>query len=170
MSAFGPGQTVPPISPGPSPTLAFSGFWRRLVAYLIDGIILNVAIWIVAGALGGDLIYTDPDAFVQGTAIWSISAASFLIPMVYTIGFWISSGATPGKMVFGMRILQAETGYPITPGQAIGRFFGYFVSSFVLGLGFLWVGFDARKQGWHDKLAGTVVIRPRHSDVAQFRG
>lgn len=170
MSAFGPGPSVPPISPGPAPGIAFSGFWRRLVAYVIDGIILQVILVVVAGAMGGGMVYNDPDAFAQSSAIWSISAASVLIPVAYTVGFWVSSGATPGKMVFGMRILQAETGMPITTGQAIGRFFGYFISSLVFGLGFLWVAFDGRKQGWHDKLAGTVVIRPLRSDVATFRG
>ena len=92
-----------------------------------------------------------------------------LLAAIYVIGFWIYSGSTPGKMVFGLRIVGAETGAPISVGQAIGRYFSYILSSIVFCLGFIWVGFDARKQGWHDKLAGTVVVRRRGSDVPTFR-
>ena len=67
--------------------------------------------------------------------------------------------ATPGKIAIGARIVDARTGEPAGTGQLIGRYLGYFVSTLFLGLGLLWVAFDARKQGWHDKLAGTVVIR-----------
>jgi uncharacterized RDD family membrane protein YckC len=66
-------------------------------------------------------------------------------------------------MVFKARIVDAESGGPLTTGQSIGRYLGYYVSLLGLGLGFVWVAFDARKQGWHDKLAGTVVIRPRRA-------
>jgi uncharacterized RDD family membrane protein YckC len=69
--------------------------------------------------------------------------------------------ATPGKMAIGAKIVDAKTlGKPST-GQLIGRYFAYYLSSIVLLLGFIWVGFDARKQGWHDKLAGTLVVRSR---------
>jgi len=66
-------------------------------------------------------------------------------------------------MVFGARVVDAQTGARMTTGQSIGRYLGYYVSIFGLGLGFVWVAFDPRKQGWHDKLAGTVVIRPRRT-------
>jgi uncharacterized RDD family membrane protein YckC len=73
--------------------------------------------------------------------------------------FWIARSATPGKMLLSLKIVDAKTFGPITPGQAIGRYLGYYVSMFGLFLGIFWVGWDPRKQGWHDKLAGTVVTQ-----------
>ena len=77
------------------------------------------------------------------------------------IVFWIYRQATPGKMAIGARIVDAKTlGKPST-GQLIGRYLAYYVSIIPLMLGIIWVGIDARKQGFHDKLAGTLVIRSR---------
>lgn len=75
--------------------------------------------------------------------------------------FWVYRQATPGKMVISARIVDARTGGKPGTGQLIGRYLGYYVSIIPLLLGLVWVAFDARKQGWHDKLAGTVVVRPR---------
>ena len=86
---------------------------------------------------------------------------NWIFPALAVIVFWIYRQATPGKMVIGARIVDARTGQPPSTGQLIGRYFGYYVSMIPLCLGLLWVAFDARKQGWHDKLAGTVVIRDR---------
>ena len=63
-------------------------------------------------------------------------------------------------MVIGAKIVDAKTGAPST-GQLIGRYFGYYVSILPFFLGIVWVGIDAKKQGFHDKLAGTVVVRSR---------
>ena len=77
------------------------------------------------------------------------------------IAFWLYKQATPGKMVLSARVVDAKTGDALTLKQSIGRYLSYFVSIIPLGLGLLWVAFDPRKQGWHDKLAGTVVIRSK---------
>jgi len=71
-------------------------------------------------------------------------------------------GTTPGKIAIGARIVDARTGAKPSTGQLIGRYFGYYVSTIPLFLGLIWVAFDSRKQGWHDKLAGTVVVRDKH--------
>src|SRR5205814_2055795 len=84
---------------------------------------------------------------------------SLVLPAVAIVIFWIARQATPGKMALSLRVVDAETLGPISKGQAIGRYLGYYVSILVFCLGLLWVGFDARKQGWHDKLAGTLVIK-----------
>jgi len=76
--------------------------------------------------------------------------------------FWIYKQATPGKMAVSARVVDAKTGNTLTVGQSIGRYLGYFVSAIPLGLGLIWVAFDPKKQGWHDKLAGTVVIRSKN--------
>jgi len=64
-------------------------------------------------------------------------------------------------MMLSLRIVDAETGNTPSVGQAVGRYFGYFLSAIVLCFGFYWIAFDRRKQGWHDKLAGTVVVRSK---------
>ena len=86
---------------------------------------------------------------------------NWVLPAVAVVMFWIYRQATPGKMVIGARIVDERTGGPPSTGQLVGRYLGYYVSMIPLCLGLLWVAFDARKQGWHDKLAGTVVVRDR---------
>ncbi len=73
--------------------------------------------------------------------------------------FWKYRQATPGKMVLGLKIVDAKTLGALGIGQMLGRYFAYLVSAIPVYLGFLWIGWDARKQGWHDKLSGTLVIR-----------
>jgi uncharacterized RDD family membrane protein YckC len=78
------------------------------------------------------------------------------------IAFWVMKGATPGKMAISASVVDAETHAPVDFWQALTRYVGYFVSTIPLFVGLAWIGFDARKQGWHDKMARTVVIhRPR---------
>jgi uncharacterized RDD family membrane protein YckC len=119
-----------------------AGFGPRFGAWIIDFIIISVISVVlqmvldpsIAGPVGG------------------------LIGLVYVIGFWVSSGATPGKRALGLRVVSTD-GSPITIGKAIMRYIGYIVSGLVLCLGYIWVLFDANKQGWHDKIAGTYVVR-----------
>lgn len=68
-------------------------------------------------------------------------------------------------MVISSKIVDARTGAKISVGQAIVRYLGYLVALLALGLGIFWVAFDRRKQGWHDKLARTVVVRPQRSSA-----
>ena len=81
-----------------------------------------------------------------------------LLLVVITIAFWRYRGATPGKMAISAKIVDAKTGRAPSTGQLIGRFFAYLVSFIPLCLGFAWIGIDRRKQGFHDKIAGTVVV------------
>ena len=64
-------------------------------------------------------------------------------------------------MALSLRVLDADSGAALSVGQSIGRYLAYFVSAIPLGLGLIWVGFDTRKQGWHDKLAHSVVVRAK---------
>ena len=78
------------------------------------------------------------------------------------IAFWKFKGATPGKMAVSAVVVDAQTHAPVDFWQALTRYVGYFVATVPLFAGLAWVAFDARKQGWHDKMARTVVIhRPR---------
>ena len=87
---------------------------------------------------------------------------SWVMPFVAVILFWLYKQATPGKMVVSARVMDAQTGNPMSVGQAIGRYLAYFISMIPLFLGIIWVAFDPKKQGWHDKLASTVVVRSRN--------
>ena len=86
---------------------------------------------------------------------------TWILPAIAVIVFWRYRSATPGKMVIGARIVDAKTGEPPSLAQLVGRYLAYFVSTTPFCLGLIWVGFDRRKQGWHDKLASTVVIRSK---------
>ena len=86
---------------------------------------------------------------------------SWILPAIAVIAFWFYRQATPGKSALSLRVLDADTGERLSLGQAVGRYLGYFVSIIPLCIGLIWVAFDSRKQGWHDKLAGTVVVRAK---------
>lgn len=145
----------------------YVGFWSRVGATIIDTILVLVVtipplLWIY-----GWEAYLDPEGpFIQGPADFLIS---WVLPTVVVILFWLYRQATPGKMAVRARVVDARTGGTISVGQAIGRYLAYYVSILPLFLGLIWVGFDPRKQGWHDKLAGTVVIRSRHGGTEPVR-
>jgi len=90
---------------------------------------------------------------------------NWIFPLVATVVFWVYKSATPGKMALKAKVVDARTGYTPTVKQSIIRYIGYYISLLPIGLGFLWVGWDKKKQGWHDKLAGTVVIRPINKGI-----
>ena len=82
-----------------------------------------------------------------------------MLPLVLTVFFWRRYRGSPGKLLLGCRVVDARSGGTLSVGQAVLRWFAYIVSMLPLCLGFLWIAWDARKQGFHDKIAGTVVIR-----------
>ena len=132
----------------------YVGFWKRFLATLVDTIILlAISTPVLYLAYGSG--YWNNGKMVNGVVDILMS---YVFPAVTVIWLWHRFGSTPGKMMLGARIVDATTGDAPTTGQFIGRYFGYLVSALPLGLGLLWVAFDARKQAWHDKLAGTAVI------------
>ena len=156
----------------------YVGFWARVAASLVDTVLVCMLVWPLLtmfygsgywaeltmplkaafdATLGGSLAALPPVPD-RGPADFLVS---WVLPAVAIVAFWIARQATPGKMLIGARIVDADTGAPLTTRQAIGRYLAYYVSIFGLFLGFFWVGWDRRKQGWHDKLAGTVVVRAR---------
>jgi uncharacterized RDD family membrane protein YckC len=141
-------------------SIEYAGFWVRVGAALIDTVLLlGVSLPLLVAIYGWS--YFDPSrtGFFAGAADFLIS---WVAPAAAIVAFWLYKQATPGKMMLGARVVDATTGNTLTVGQSIGRYLGYFVSTIPLGLGLIWVAFDPRKQGWHDKLAGTVVIRSRN--------
>ena len=118
----------------------YAGFWRRFFAYLVDGVILNIIGWIIYFV---PLYWTD----------W----LALVISIIYVIGFWTWRGQTPGKMFLGVKIVKTD-GSPIGIGRAILRYVGYFVSAIIIFIGYLMIAWDSKKQGLHDKIAGTCVV------------
>lgn len=121
----------------------YAGFWVRFLAWIIDSIILGFL-----GVLIGFGVRDPLSAF---------ALQSFLGPF-YVIGFWITQGATPGKMALGLKITTDDRD-PLTVGKAIVRYFGYLASVITLGIGYLMIAFTAEKRGLHDFIAGTMVIK-----------
>lgn len=142
--------------------LEYVGFWVRVVASLIDSVLMVLVLTPLLATVYGRGYFEMSIGAVPGTPDLLLS---WVLPALAVIAFWIVRQATPGKMVFSARIVDARTGREPSAGQCIGRYLAYFVSSIPFCLGFLWVAIDRRKQGWHDKLAGTVVVRPRRSSL-----
>ncbi|MCS4294513.1 putative RDD family membrane protein YckC [Comamonas sp. BIGb0152] len=148
--------------------LEYVGFWARVGAALIDTVVLLVIITPALVAIYG-WEYFMAEGLVQGPADVLIS---WVLPAVACIWLWHKLRATPGKMLIGAEIVDAETGEAMSLGQSVVRYLGYFVSILPLCLGLIWVAFDPRKQGWHDKIAGTVVVRRKGGRTAPvaFKG
>ena len=126
-----------------------AGFWVRFFAILIDGIGLSIVSNIITGAMGA----TDPlDP--------SRNSVSTLLGILYFCYFWSGQG---GGQTLGMRVLNIKVvrtdGSSLTLLQAFVRYIGLFLSIVCLFIGVIWAAFDANKQGWHDKIASTYVIR-----------
>lgn len=149
---------APPEQPGPMPGLRYGGFWVRTVAWIIDAIILGVVGLAVTPLLTGPTVTTTASGVVEIN--YGSQGLSTLISLVYFVGFWVWRAQTPGMIPFNLRVVRADNGENIDIARAILRYVGVIISFLVLLLGVIWVAFDARKQGWHDKLAGTVVVRP----------
>jgi uncharacterized RDD family membrane protein YckC len=124
-----------------------AGFWIRVVAFLIDFVALLVLQFVVAaGLFGGDM-----------QAAYSLNA---LIDIVYFIALWSSfgGGQTLGMRALNLRVVRTD-GSPLTLVNAVLRYVGLIIAVIPILIGVIWVAFDPHKQGWHDKIAGTYVVR-----------
>jgi len=148
-----------PVSDIDPSEVEYAGFWIRTGAALIDTVlIIAISFPLLIALYGWAYFDGQKTGFLAGTGDFVIT---WLLPAAASIVFWLTRQATPGKMLLSARVVDARTGNTLTVGQSIGRYLGYFVSTLPFGLGLIWVAFDPRKQGWHDKLAGTVVIRSK---------
>jgi len=101
---------------------------------------------------------------------WVLPVVGFSLPPLYRVTFWAVTGQTPAMALFGLRVLRAD-GRPLGLGTAIRRMLGYVACAATFGLGFLAVVLSVRRQGLHDRIAGTVVVhdwldRPEHARLA----
>ena len=139
--------------PSSTPAAAYGGFWIRVVAYIIDFIILGVI-----GSIVDVIFHANPsDAAASGNGIAGL--INLVLDIAYFAGQWSYFGATLGQRIFKLRVVDANTGQPIGVGKALLRWLGLFVSFAVCFVGVIWVAFDARKQGWMDKIASTLVVQ-----------
>jgi uncharacterized RDD family membrane protein YckC len=145
----------------------YAGFWLRVVAYLIDGIILGVVGALLQVTLLGSLI-TIPQPNIGnapnfGPALGMLGLASLiniLIAACYE-GFFVAKlAATPGKLAIGVRVLRPD-GSRLDLGRAIGRYFAKVLSALILCIGFIMVAFDSQKRGLHDMICDTRVVKAR---------
>ena len=143
----------------------YIGFWLRFLAFLIDSIVVAIILIPVVTVFIGETQVADYDLQNQAEVFLLLKKLSLqwtveilFIGTVFVL-FWIFKSATPGKMLFKIFIVDARTLGKANARQNIVRYLGYFLSLIPFGLGFLWIAIDHRKQGWHDKIANTVVIR-----------
>ncbi len=162
------------LYPGPAPGIGYAGFWIRFVAAIIDGIIIGVPTAILFIVVEGQAIgnYTTcvnsaaesgvvfnqcANAAFNSLGLWQLGGLA--VEFIYFVLLWSQLGGTLGQRMLGLHVVDAATGQNISIARAIGRFVGYVISSFALGIGLIWAAFDPRKQGWHDKIASTFVVR-----------
>ena len=150
-----PLSTPPPLPVDAAPPVRAAGFWIRVIASIIDMIFMVILTGPLLFAVYGREYLTSVE-MMKGPADFVIS---YVLPAVVTIAFWVTCRGTPGKLVCGLRVVDARERESIDLLQAVLRYFGYLISALPLLLGFLWIAFDPRKQGFHDKIAGTLVIR-----------
>ena len=156
----------------------YSGFGVRLIAWLIDGLLLGVAMGIVMtplliGLIGGlmaaasrsmtergDVDEAEAMAMVLAATggIFLIVVLVSVVQVLYLVLFIGLKGQTPGKMFMGIKVVDEQGGVPGI-GRAIMReVIGKFLSGLLFDLGFLWAAWDPQRQTWHDKIATTWVV------------
>jgi uncharacterized RDD family membrane protein YckC len=151
-------------------TIQVVGIGRRFAALFIDYLILtlvvNVILFLIIAPIFNPFqnISVPPTEIDQSTIILFNLVMNFialLIVGIYFVSFWATKGQTLGKMALGIKVVTTN-GLPVSFGRAILRFIGYIVGSIIIWLGFIWAGFDGKRQGWHDKMANTYVV---HKDT-----
>lgn len=168
------GSTIEPATgglpvDGPAVAIAgYGGFWRRLLAKIIDAIITGVASWVIVlplmmlsparAQLTGEAQF-DPEQLGTLLMFQLISfVIQIAIPLAYGLFFISKFDATPGKMALGLKLYRAD-GSKLSKGRIIGRFFAEWLSWLTLGIGFVIAAFDSEKRTLHDHVADTRVVR-----------
>lgn len=146
--------------------ISYGGFWRRGMAFSIDKLILQIVSLVIyylgSKIMAPDYVLADFSSPFSFTLLWSYYGMSLILDMAYFTYFHGMTGQTPGKKLLGLRVIQ-KSGASMTLGIAFLRWVGYLISKIFLYLGFIWVAFNRRKQGWHDFIAGTCVVRTEES-------
>lgn len=135
------------MATGAAVTQAKAGFWIRTIAYIVDAIIIGIF-----GSIVNNILFS-------GEAVRS-SGLNLLIGLLYFVYFWSAQGQgqTLGMRIFNLKVVKTD-GSQLDYVGALLRYVGLFISFVVFAIGVIWVAFDADKQGWHDKIAGTYVVK-----------
>ncbi len=157
---------TPPVPPTPSVNtvnkgrMEPAGFWIRLVAYILDAFILGIPLALIITIFSVAAVKLVPAESVGGTFFVALlgNLLSMGISFFYMIFFWVKFGATPGKMILKLQVLDASTMNYMSYGKAIIRLLGYMLSS-IFFIGFILIAFSDKKKGLHDMIAGTVVVK-----------
>jgi uncharacterized RDD family membrane protein YckC len=146
----------------------YAGFVSRVVAFMLDMIIVllvNTIISFTIRALFGFFSLGNLKVIADFSASRLADGMALLFPVIlqaiYFIGAWAVFGRTLGMSIAGIRVEETSRPGDVTVARAMLRYIGMYVSAIVFGLGFIWVLFDKRRQGWHDKLGNTVVVYSR---------
>ncbi|MEO5573886.1 MAG: RDD family protein [Gammaproteobacteria bacterium] len=138
----------------------YAGFWRRAAAAIIDSLILvpllGIILYLIYGYSYFDL-NPDPTRPLTAHALWE-PLIKIIAPILLTIFLWVKFLGTPGKLLLDCHLVHAETGQALSARRALLRYLAYYLSALPIMLGFLWVAWDKRKQGFHDKIANSVVV------------
>jgi uncharacterized RDD family membrane protein YckC len=139
---------------GDIPERPYVGFWNRTAAALIDSaLLLVITLPLQQSISGGEFGLSS----ARLTSFWDV-LVGYVLPAAAILVFWKYRSATPGKIFMSAEIVDGVTGGKPSNRQLVLRYVGYYISILPLLLGLIWVAFDRRKQGWHDKLAGTLVV------------
>jgi uncharacterized RDD family membrane protein YckC len=140
------------------PQVPVVGVGRRFAAYMIDWIVLSVGGFFLGVAIALPLFIVGGFGEEMELLVNLVtSCLGFVLNALYFVIFWAATGQSPGKMVVGIKIVRTD-GSRVSWTQSILRYIGYIVSALALSLGYAWIAFDSRRQGWHDKMADTVVV------------
>lgn len=134
------------------------GFGRRAVAALLDALLVLFGSTVLAFAVSVLFWFVsvfNSDNSLSFTNI--LIVVGLLFSLIYFVGSWAKTGQTIGKSTLNIQVVGAD-GRPISWGRSLGRYVGYIINVVVASIGFLWIVFDPKRQGWHDKIAGTYVV------------
>jgi uncharacterized RDD family membrane protein YckC len=159
----------------PQPRVAYGGLFIRFAAYLIDSFIIGLPMGILLFVLAITGVVASPASpsaappppggtsygafYLNPPALFLFWLFVLIVAAGYYAYFWGTSGSTLGMRLFRLRVADANTGRPIGIGRAIVRYVGFIVAGLPCWIGLLWAAFDSRAQGWHDKIASTVVLQ-----------
>ena len=153
-----------------------AGFWRRLPAFIIDNIILQILAEIIISPLKlnfdiNETTFASMEDLIQNFETFIIYGLFSIAVYIFISGFYFtlfhgSTGQTIGKKMMDVKVVPSSGG-TMTYRKSFIRYIGYIISEIPLFLGFLWIAIDKDKQGWHDKIAGTYVVNPVRNSVTK---
>jgi uncharacterized RDD family membrane protein YckC len=161
----------PEVVGGPAPGIEFAPHGARLVAYILDGIIVGIVVTAIT-LIGLAAFFSGSTFETEGNRVTSFTASgpgvligtilfviAGLIGLLYFPYFWANGGRTLGMRPFNLRVVRDSDGGPIGWGTAILRLIGLWIAAAVFYIGYIWIFIDKRRRGWQDLIAGTVVIK-----------